>query len=165
MTMMRKKNTFHSSGTTSTWRRIGSLCAIAVFWVMGFCAVAWAGTARPNYSAVLAKDSFFPKAVTQFTCKDTVYLQFQWQGLEEGDHSLMALWFNPQGENVDEFRQSFIAVKGGNVQNWVALKFTNIHKKNGIFGFGESPLVGRWTVKYFLDGDFLDEKTFTVACD
>ena len=138
----------------------------AFLFLLGFQPLARAGQPIPKYQTSLIKDLSKKKSYEEFSCRDNVIVYFDWENLPNGQHKITAIWVNPDGEEENSFDINFTA-GGKRISNWINLNFTNLEKKVGIFSSDTSRgrLNGKWQVKLFLDGEFLETKFFEIVCD
>ena len=118
----------------------------------------------PSY-AVLLTDDIDRKAPTrEFNCLRRVYIYFTWYKLS-GLHQVTALWFNPMGRQQDQSDLKFVADKP-KVESWMALEFRNIFNEKYplVPDLSTTKLIGKWEVKIFLDGNYLETLDFNVNC-
>lgn len=122
-------------------------------------------TDAPAYVAVIVDDPARRKPMQDFDCVQDVYVFFTWYRLK-GVHQLTALWFNPKEQEEDRIDLKFIA-SAEKTENWVALKLLNLKKERNplLSGTALSRFAGTWETRIYLDGNFLEKKTFSVRCD
>ena len=95
-----------------------------------------------------------------------VYVVLEGAGLKKDKHTLEGFWINPKGKQQEYTRYDFNASKEKEIV-WLWLE---LHTSGGkLFGaitpsYGVEYFSGKWTVRLYLDGNFLTEKVFYVSC-
>ncbi|MBI5748178.1 MAG: hypothetical protein HZA00_03560 [Nitrospinae bacterium] len=101
-----------------------------------------------------------------FDCHQKIYVVLEGAGLKKDKHIFEGFWINPKGKQQEYARYEFEASKGKK-RVWLWLE---LHPSGGkLFGaitpsYGVDIFSGRWTVRLYLDGNFLTEKVFYVSC-
>ena len=118
----------------------------------------------PSFSAILIPNLTDKTPVENFNCFEKVYLYITLHNVY-GDHWVTALWIDPSGKQKDEVDLPFVS-KRKKFECWLVLEFLNV-EAGGHFltpSQGSIRFSGKWKVQLLLDGNFLEEKEFTVTC-
>ncbi len=119
----------------------------------------------PAYTIAFVSDPTRPKPTLEFDCTQNVYAYLAWSGLKDL-HQLTVLWINPKGKQQDKIDLKFVA-SAEKTTNWVALKFFDLRKERNplLPDITPSDFTGRWVAQIYLDGNFLEGKSFNVQCN
>lgn len=119
------------------------------------------------YVAGEAKKGFpdsSPKS--SFDCTERIYAVMESDQVADGRHKFHVLFFDPDGKERERVEYDFIAQ--GDVRIWGWLR---LHRGTGgtlmsVFdaSAGMEDMIGDWTAKFHIDGEFLEEQTFEVLC-
>ncbi len=125
---------------------------------------AWAG--EDPAKIIVTDDIIYRKPVDTINCRKNVYLVFTWNDLGDGIHKATAIWYNPDGEQENEYDLKFVS-STKRARNWISLSFLNEQQKRELLlaDIHKVRLNGEWKAKVFLDGDFIAEKKFNVECE
>ncbi|MBI5874563.1 MAG: hypothetical protein HZB81_01735 [Deltaproteobacteria bacterium] len=103
------------------------------------------------------------KKTNQFSCRSRVYADFVFKEKKSGNHMIEAIWIRPDGKRQEHTRYE----SAGN-RAWLWLE---LHPSFGgkLFGAidqsaGMDEFIGEWKLKVYLDGKFLERKSFYVIC-
>ena len=103
----------------------------------------------------------------EFDCAEKIYLYAELGELKEGPHKAEAHWKNPKGR-LQQVSSHEFTTGGKPYAVWLWLKL--LPSTGGeLFGdidpsIGMGEFFGRWKVKLYLDGEFIAERVFYVAC-
>ena len=103
----------------------------------------------------------------EFDCGEKIYLYAELGELKEGPHRAEAHWKNPKGK-LQQVSSHEFTTGGKPYAVWLWLKL--LPSTGGeLFGdidpsIGMGEFFGRWKVKLYLDGEFVAERVFYVAC-
>lgn len=119
----------------------------------------------PTYTAAFVIDPTHPTPTLEFDCTQNVYAYFTWSKLKDL-HQLTVLWINPKGKQQNKIDLKFVGSAEKTI-NWVALKFLDLRKERNplLPDITPSDFTGRWVAQIFLDGNFLEGKSFNVQCN
>lgn len=132
----------------------------------------WASTLNAKGLAVRqAPDVFMSSDIKgeeradSFDCHDDIYIHVVFLNLEDMEHEASVEWINPKGLRQSNYSHRF---QEGNYHAWFNLKL------NPAFGgrflkaldpsAGMDGFIGRWSVRFYLDGKLIADKAFYVAC-
>lgn len=103
----------------------------------------------------------------EFGCSDTIYAVAEVHGLEKTQHTLDAVWRDPEGVERERTRFPFW-VRGDRERIWVWLKLHRSPEAALIQfvdpGAGMGEFVGKWQVQLHVDGESIAKHDFTVLC-
>ncbi len=104
---------------------------------------------------------------TEFGCSDAIYAVAELRGLPKTQHTLDAVWRDPQG--TERERTSFpFFVRADRERVWVWLKLHRSPEAALIQfvdpGAGMGEFIGTWEVQLFVDGESISKETFSVLC-
>lgn len=112
---------------------------------------------KPEFTLIMT-NQLGGKAIDEFDCSDKVYVELTLPKISDKRHKIEAFWFDP--DPFDSRGDGYYAkeFEGSHAHSWLKLP------KEGLFGWGMEDFIGRWKVKIHLDGKFLGEKVFYIAC-
>jgi len=118
----------------------------------------------PSYTLKLVKKLVDPQAASEFDCRERVYLMTTWFQVY-GKHRITARWFNPEGTLQDQGHLDFVGEQK-ETDGWLALEFLNVKDQTTSTHLNAevAKFYGKWKVRVFLDGKFLEEREFFVRC-
>ena len=118
----------------------------------------------PSYTLKLVKKLVEPQAVSEFDCRERVYLMTTWFQVY-GKHRITARWFNPEGKLQDQGHLDFVGQQK-ETDGWLALEFLNVEDQatSTHLNAEVAKFYGKWKVRVFLDNNFLEEREFFVRC-
>jgi len=118
----------------------------------------------PSYTLKLVKNLVDQTAVTEFDCRERVYLTTTWIEVY-GEHRITARWFNPEGALQDQGHLDFVGQRK-ETDGWLALEFLNVEDQAASTHLNAeaAKFYGKWKVRVFLDNNFLEEREFFVRC-
>jgi len=100
-----------------------------------------------------------------FDCHDDIYIHAVFFNLEDNDHEASVEWINPKGLRQSNYSHRFKEV---NYHAWFNLKldpaFGGRFLKTLDPSAGMDEFIGRWSVRFYLDGKLIVDKMFYVAC-
>ena len=110
----------------------------------------------PSYTLKLVKKLVDPQAVSEFDCRDRVYLMTTWFQVY-GKHRITALWFNPEGALQDQGHLDFVGEQK-ETDGWLALEFLNVETQAASTHLNAevARFYGKWKVQVLLDNNFLE---------
>ncbi len=119
-----------------------------------------------------------PKEVNDnyFDCNRKIYAVIELDGMpntkrriEASKHTIEALWEDPHGKLREQTETTFFITQTKKVV-WVWLRLHRLVEavlERVLLldrAYGMEDFIGEWTVVLYLDGKFLQERTFTVYC-
>lgn len=144
------------------------LSFIGLLMVIASLCIADSETSYRIYLTADAKDEVPQDSpADSFDCRSKIYIVFEGTLLRKGRHTLEAIWKNPNGKKQEHTAYQFEAAKEKeNIWLWIELHPSFGGKLFGAIGhsLGVENFIGRWIVKLYLDGNFLEKKTFYVIC-
>jgi len=122
---------------------------------------------RPKYRAYLFDNLENKSEKTIFQCHEKIHVYIQWLDLQKPDiNRLEAFWYRPDGKLQEITKLDFLNNKNKNFASWLWLRLKNKDPKRGLLfaSQGFNYFTGDWKINLFLNGNFLEEKDFSVAC-
>ncbi len=113
----------------------------------------------------MAADMEGRKSAQNFDCHDKIYIHAILSGLKNRTHEAYVEWINPKGKHQDYSNLEF-SESNYRVWFWLKLKpaFGGELLKSIDHSFGMEEFMGKWTVKLYLDGKWISNQVFYVAC-
>ena len=103
----------------------------------------------PSYTLKLVKKLVDPQSVSEFDCRERVYLMTTWFQVY-GKHRVTARWFNPEGTLQDQGHLDFVGQKK-ETAGWLALEFLNVEDQatSTHLNAEVAKFYGKWKVRVF----------------
>ncbi len=103
------------------------------------------------------------QAVHEFGCRDRIYIVVDWNAVPKGDHRLLVLWTNPQGEHE---QTTEVPIKDSSTFAWLELSGGLGSTFSKIFApeRGYQQFIGEWKAAVFFDEQNIGVAQFSVAC-
>lgn len=128
-----------------------------------------AGTAPPHRLYVTREQSEgWPELtpVNSFDCSESVYAVLESDTLAEGTHKFQVLWMDPDGKERERVEYDFDASPSTRIWGWLRLHRGAGGTLMSVFdpAAGMEEMIGTWTARFHLDGEFLQASEFEILC-
>ncbi len=122
---------------------------------------------HPKYRAYLFDNLQNKLEKTLFQCHEKIHVYIQWLDIQKPDiNRLEAFWYRPDGKLQEITELDFLNNRKDKFASWLWLRLKKKDPKRGLLfaSQGFNYFTGDWKIHLFLNGDFLEEKEFSVAC-
>jgi len=105
-------------------------------------------------------------ATDSFDCSESVYAVLESETLAAGSHRFQVLWIDPDGKERERVDYEFTAAPSTRIWGWLRLHRGAGGTLMSVFdsAAGMEDMIGTWTARFHLDGEFLLASEFDVLC-